>query len=56
MVKSRLSTNAALVLNAGLALAGYVSGALVGRASAGTPSQPMWPIQVTRTLRWNSAC
>jgi uncharacterized membrane protein YoaK (UPF0700 family) len=40
--------DATLARNAGLALAGYVAGA----ALAGTPDldQPVWPVQVTRTL------
>jgi uncharacterized membrane protein YoaK (UPF0700 family) len=43
---------ATLALNAGLALAGYAGGVLVGAALAGTPElgQPVWPVQVTRTL------
>jgi uncharacterized membrane protein YoaK (UPF0700 family) len=41
-----------LALNAGLALAGYAGGVLAGAALAGTPElgQPVWPVQVTRTL------
>jgi uncharacterized membrane protein YoaK (UPF0700 family) len=44
--------DAALALNAGLALAGYAGGVLAGAALAGTPElgQPVWPVQVTRTL------
>jgi uncharacterized membrane protein YoaK (UPF0700 family) len=49
--------DAALALNAGLALAGYVGGVLAGAALAGTPElgQPVWPVQVTRTLAVESA-
>ena len=41
-----------LALNAGLALAGYGAGVLVGGALAGTPEkgQPIWPRQATVTL------
>jgi uncharacterized membrane protein YoaK (UPF0700 family) len=44
--------DATLASNAGLALAGYAAGVLAGAALAGTPEpgQPVWPIQVTRTL------
>lgn len=44
--------NAGLAVNAGLALAGYGLGALVGGALAGTPEkgQAAWPRQVTLTL------
>jgi uncharacterized membrane protein YoaK (UPF0700 family) len=44
--------DASLALNAGLALAGYAVGVLVGGALAGTPEpgQPAWPVEVTRTL------
>jgi uncharacterized membrane protein YoaK (UPF0700 family) len=44
--------NAGLAVNAGLALAGYGLGALVGGALAGIPEkgQPTWPRQVTLTL------
>ena len=43
---------AALALNAGLALAGYGTGVVVGGRLAGTPrrGQPVWPVQVTVTL------
>ena len=46
-----------LALNAGLALAGYTGGVLAGAALAGTPEpgQPVWPVQVTRTLAVESA-
>ena len=41
-----------LALNAGLALAGYAAGVVIGGALAGTPEpgQPVWPGQVTRAL------
>lgn len=41
-----------LALNAGLALAGYAVGVVIGGALAGTPEpgQPVWPGQVTRAL------
>jgi uncharacterized membrane protein YoaK (UPF0700 family) len=44
--------DAMLALNAGLALAGYVCGVLVGGAFAGTPQpgQAAWPVKVTVTL------
>lgn len=44
--------DATLALNAGLALAGYAVGVLVGAILAGTPEpgQPAWPVQATRTL------
>jgi uncharacterized membrane protein YoaK (UPF0700 family) len=44
--------DAVLALNAGLALAGYACGVLVGGAFAGTPErgQPTWPSRVTFTL------
>jgi uncharacterized membrane protein YoaK (UPF0700 family) len=44
--------DAALALNAGLALAGYAGGVVAGAALAGTPElgQPVWPVQVTRAL------
>jgi uncharacterized membrane protein YoaK (UPF0700 family) len=44
--------NAGLAVNAGLALAGYGLGVLVGGALAGTPEkdQPTWPRSVTVTL------
>jgi len=44
--------NGGLAVNAGLALAGYGVGVLVGGASAGTPQegQPTWPYQATVTL------
>lgn len=44
--------DAMLALNAGLALAGYACGVLVGGTFAGTPErgQPAWPVRVTFTL------
>ena len=44
--------DAMLALNAGLALAGYACGVLVGGALAGTPErgQPAWPVKVSVTL------
>jgi len=44
--------HAMLALNAGLALAGYACGVLIGGAFAGTPErgQPTWPARVTLTL------
>ena len=44
--------NTGLAVNAGLALAGYGAGVLVGGALAGTPEedQPTWPRQATVTL------
>ena len=45
-------TDAALALNAGLALAGYAGGVLLGALIAGTPErgQPVWPVQVSYAL------
>jgi uncharacterized membrane protein YoaK (UPF0700 family) len=44
--------NAGLAVNAGLALAGYGLGVLMGGAFAGTPEkdQPVWPRRATVTL------
>ena len=44
--------DAMLALNAGLELAGYACGVLVGGTFAGTPErgQPAWPVRVTFTL------
>jgi uncharacterized membrane protein YoaK (UPF0700 family) len=43
---------AALALDAGLALAGYAAGVLIGGPIAGTPQpgQPVWPVRVSYAL------